>query len=720
MVFFAYLVSYCCAVFTKPANDPSTTNITTVYLVSSCHLDVGFANTAANIVNEYFDTYFPAVPKIVDQLQQAGLSETLVFTTHPFLVWLYLNCYPELGLHCPGSQAVQNFTAAVKSDHITWHAFPFNSEVEFYDSSLASFGFQLTHQLDKLFGRNSTITMSQRDVPGMTRSVIPLLVSNGVQAITVGVNTVSMPPAVPSVFRWQDPVSQTEVVAMWHPHGYGGQNGPSLDSVVTVPGMPVALAFAIRGDNSGPPSALEVLRNYATLHELFPGARVVASGYDQFVSELVKYKSGLPVYSGEIGDTWIQGVASDPWKTAVTREAMRLRSKCLESGACSMNDARFVAFSTMLLKSGEHTWGKDIKRFLNDTTNWENDKFHSLQHTDPKFVDVTNSWIEQRLWGNTFPVDLLGDHPLRAEIESSVAAMRFGGTIDVTGYKLLENISEVVQCGGLEVQFSNRTGGIVHLEDVRQPSKPVSYADSNLHQLAAILYQTFVSQDYDTFFSEYLYDSRPSFARQDFGKPGWNGTVRLSVHPQPTSLWYREDRDTCTLLLRSVFDSKEVTVDFGGAEEFWTQVALPKTLSTAEPLTLNLTVYLTNKTATRIPESLSLVFNPLVQNPSAMLVSKLGEYVSVLDVMKNGSKHLHGSDWGITYTNGPSFYAQDTSLLCVGAPTPFPTPMEQPDVDQGFAFNLINNIWGTNYIMWYPYLKEDASSKYNFQITLPK
>ena len=173
--------------------------------------------------------------------------------------------------------------------------------------------------------------MSQRDVPGMTRSVIPLLVSNGVHAITVEVNTVSMPPAVPSVFRWQDPVSQTEVDAMWHPHGYGGQNGPSLGSVVTVPGMPVTLAFAIRGDNSGPPSALEVLRICHT-PELFPGARVVASGYDQFVRELVKYKSALPVYGGEIGDTWIQGVASDPWKAAVTREAMRLRSKCLDSG----------------------------------------------------------------------------------------------------------------------------------------------------------------------------------------------------------------------------------------------------------------------------------------------------------------------------------------------------------------------------------------------------
>ena len=466
--------------------------------------------------------------------------------------------------------------------------------------------------------------MSQRDVPGMTRSLIPLLVSNSVQAVTVGVNTVSMPPAVPSVFLWQDPVSETEVVAMWHPHGYGGQDGPSMDSVVMVPGMPVALAFAIRGDNSGPPSAMEVLRNYAKLSELFPSAKIVASGYDEFVRELVKYKSALPVYSGEIGDTWIQGVASDPWKTAVTREMMRLRSKCLESGACTMNDERFVAFSMMLLKSGEHTWGKDIKKFLNDTTNWDNQQFHPLQYTDPKYVDVTKSWIEQRVWGTVFPQELLGDHPLRAEIETAVAALRFNGTVDTTGYKRLENVSTVFKCGGLEVQFSNKTSGIIRLVDMRQPSKPVSYADSSSHQLATVLYQTFLSEDYEKFFSEYLYDSHTSFARQDFGKPGWNGFVEASVNPYPTGLWYKEDKDTCTLLLSSVFYYKDwIVEDFGGAEKLWTQVTLPKTSSTSATLHLNLTVYLTNKTATRIPESLSLLFNPLVSNPADMTVSKL-------------------------------------------------------------------------------------------------
>ena len=68
-------------------------NISTVYLVSSCHLDVGFADTAVNIVNEYFDVYFPTTIAVVKVLKEAGLEETLVFTTHPFfLVFLYLNC----------------------------------------------------------------------------------------------------------------------------------------------------------------------------------------------------------------------------------------------------------------------------------------------------------------------------------------------------------------------------------------------------------------------------------------------------------------------------------------------------------------------------------------------------------------------------------------------------------------------------------------------------
>lgn len=39
---------------------------------------------------------------------------------------------------------------------------------------------------------------------------------------SVGVNGASMYPRVPKIFRWLDPVSTEEVIAMWHPRGYGG------------------------------------------------------------------------------------------------------------------------------------------------------------------------------------------------------------------------------------------------------------------------------------------------------------------------------------------------------------------------------------------------------------------------------------------------------------------------------------------------------------------
>ena len=387
-------------------------NITTIYLVSSCHLDVGFADTSANIVNEYFDRHFPKAIRIAQELREIGTEERLVFTTHSFLVYLYYNCLPELGLHCPNESQRLEFTNAIKQGDITWHAFPFNSQMEFYDVSLADFGFKLSHKLDAQFGKKPSITMSQRDVPGTTRSIIPILAANGVEAITVGVNYAAMPPAVPTVFVWRDPISQTDVIGMWHPHGYGGDHGPNLQSMVIVPGLQSALAFAIRGDNSGPPSILGITRNYVELSTMFPNAKIIASGYDVFVNELLTVKQQLPVYTEEIGDTWIYGVASDPAKTAKNRAIMRLRSTCIASGACSLDDDRFFAFSTLLLKNGEHTWGKDVKKFLHDVDAWTNKDFQANVKAS-NFQDMVNSWVEQRFWGVEYATKLLGDHPLQ-------------------------------------------------------------------------------------------------------------------------------------------------------------------------------------------------------------------------------------------------------------------------------------------------------------------
>ena len=53
----------------------------------------------------------------------------------------------------------------------------------------------------------------------MTRNAIPILVDEGVQAITIGVNGGSAPPGVPKniPFIWRDNPSGKEIVTVVHP-----------------------------------------------------------------------------------------------------------------------------------------------------------------------------------------------------------------------------------------------------------------------------------------------------------------------------------------------------------------------------------------------------------------------------------------------------------------------------------------------------------------------
>ncbi len=83
-------------------------------------------------------------------------------------------------------------------------------------------GVALSQSLQQQFGKTVSSTLSQRDVPGITRSAIPVLVEAGVTAVSVGVNGGSTPPTVPKLFKWLDPDSGKSLYAMWHPYGYGG------------------------------------------------------------------------------------------------------------------------------------------------------------------------------------------------------------------------------------------------------------------------------------------------------------------------------------------------------------------------------------------------------------------------------------------------------------------------------------------------------------------
>ena len=170
-----------------------------------------------------FDEYFPLAHAVGSELDTwTNSTARLHFTAQSWLVSLYLDCPTNMGLHCPNASALAMFNDSVAKGYITWHAFPFNAQPEFMDPSLIGFGVDLTHQLDARFGVPNKTTMSQRDVPGMSRSIIPVLRQHGVSTISVGVNGGSTPPNVPSAFVWQDPVSGQSVNALYLNGGYGG------------------------------------------------------------------------------------------------------------------------------------------------------------------------------------------------------------------------------------------------------------------------------------------------------------------------------------------------------------------------------------------------------------------------------------------------------------------------------------------------------------------
>lgn len=686
-------------------------NITTIHLISSCHLNVGFTDNVTAIINEYFDVFFPQAISVATSLRALGGEERLVFTTHSYLVSLYLDCPSNIGIHCPSNEAMKNFTDAVNRGDIVWHAFPFNSQPEYLLRPLMiEVGVNLTHRLDDQFGRPHTITMSQRDVPGMTSSIIPLLVNAGVKAITVGVNSASMPPAVPTVFQWQHNASNTRILAMWHPGGYGGSKGPALHSMVIVPGMSHALAFAIRTDNSGPPSSLEVTKNYATLKGLFPGATIVASDYDSFVLQLMQHQDVLPIISEEIGDTWIYGAASDPLKTQQFYSILRTWEKFIPSSpALYLEDVRILNFSRLLIKTGEHTWGKDVQKFLNDWSDWDNEAFYSHLNTS-HFQDMVKSWEEQRTWGIEYALEALADHPLLTEIQSHLQLLNFNGFVSTNGYSLQKNLSTVfvlpVKGGTISIQFDVATGSIAMFNDSRAKSGPLA---DLAHPLAQVVYQTFDNNSYDAFFSQYFY-MIAEWVYMDFGKYRMDQSALQLASPSVKELWRKFNKTSMeySFLLQLVFNSSQLTTDYGAPEEMWLEI------NVGNQTTLNMTLYIVNKTATRLPESLSLYFDPPLKDNAKMYITKLGSPVPIDSVIQNGSQHLHSSQC-VSYTNPQlTFLSKDTSLCCVGFPTPFPTPTAKPVVDDGFSFNIFNNIWGTNYIMWYPYKDEDKSSKYHF------
>jgi hypothetical protein len=645
--------------------------VETVHLVFKTHLDLGFTDLARGVAERYFAEFFPRAIATAAELRRRGGEERLVWTTGSWLVYEYLER--------AGPAERRAMEEAIGAGDIAWHALPFTTHSELMDESLFAFGLGLSAELDRRFGRR-TIAAKMTDVPGHTRGIVPLLAAAGVELLHIGVNGASTPPDVPPAFVWREP-GGAEVAVMYQRGGYG--------DVVPVAGVRSALAFAHTGDNHGPQDAHAVIVQFAVLRERFPGARVVASTMDAFAADLRPARATLPVVTGEIGDTWIHGVGTDPHKVARFRELSRLRREWLEERG--VEPTRLARFSRALLQVPEHTWGMDEKLHLDDYRSYARDSLRAARQTE-RFRAFEASWAEQRAYLDEAVAALDGHLAREASARLEGLAPR---RPDLAGYERLEGGWVARADGGLDL------AALCALAGASEPL-PAPF-------VAAFGYQTFSQADYDRFRRQYNINKRETavWAIPDYTKPGIAaaGAVSRWWGLAPAALYRRAATDGARVLaeLRA---PEEAVEQFGCPRHVFVEL----TLAHGERRAL-LEVQWFDKPACRLPEALWLSIAPPRTTMRGWRMLKLGGWVGPLEVVRDGNRRLHAVQALEHRGAGGAVRIDplDAALVAPGGPSLLDFTNRQPPARGGMHVNLYNNVWGTNFPMWY---EEDARFRF--------
>ncbi|MDQ6421431.1 DUF5054 domain-containing protein [Paenibacillus sp. LHD-117] len=678
-----------------------------VHVIFKTHLDIGFTDLAKHVKDTYFNRFIPQAIQLAKQLKQQGGIEQFVWTTGSWLIDEYLK------QASPAEKQVMD--EAIHHGHITWHGLPFTTHTELMDLALMDYGLSLSKKLNAEYKKNS-IAAKMTDVPGHTIAMVPHLAKFGIQYLHLGVNPSSKVPNVPDIFIWRNKDGSEVIVN--YAKNYG--------NAVIVDGLDEVMVFAHTGDNLGPPSAADIEEEFKRLAKEYPGATIVASTMDAFAEKLIAMKAQFPIVHEEIGDTWIHGAASDPKKIAQYRELLRLRDQWLAEGRLITDSPEYMDFCSQLLLIPEHTWGMDEKKFLADYKNYSTQDFQAARRADSvsehaiydhirylrpftmrrSYSHFESSWAEQREYVDQ-AVRCLTEDKRREAAEALSLLVPQQATLQ-EGQEL--SAHRLHKLGLFQVEFVD-DGSISHLIDYQGKI----WADEN-HRIGCFQYETFGQQNYNEWLRTYNVNMREHYhwADADWSKPGMD-----YAEPRPEHRRFSPHVIGIKHVAEELYD--HVQVQLAMPEQSTLVNGAPKTVQidykfykSEQKIDVNLSWF--NKQANRLPEASWFSFGLKVDNPNLWKLDKLGQLLSPLEVVKNGNRNLHAVHSGVYYCGSDGKVQIET----LDAPVVSPGEKRLLQFDNSFApldggmhFNLHNNIWGTNFPMWF---EEDMKFRFSIKI----
>lgn len=622
-------------------------DVKNVVVVFKTHLDIGFTDLSSNVEKRYIEEFIPKAIEVSKSLRESGGEERYVWTTGSWLVDAYLKQ--------ADGESLRTFETAVENGDIVWNGVPYTVESESMNRDMFEHSLYLSKRLDERFGKK-TISAKMTDVPGHTRGIVPILADAGIELLHIGSNPAASVPEIPPICLWRD-VSGKEIILIYQ-KGYGED--------IILPDGETALSINFTNDNHGPHTVGQVRDIYRRLRSRYPNARIEASSLNRVAEILSAEKSMLPVLESEIGDTWIYGYGSSPLRMAEFRALGRLFSQWLRKGDIEPYSRTAVDFAVRLGMIAEHTWGADIKSFLGNWDKYDFDAFSAARGL-PEFKFVEESWKE--LDNNINKALSLLPEKCRKEAEKEIAGIESPAEIHVSG-----NLS-----GRDDIDGKGR----------------YDYVSGNLKCLVGgVSYQSFSSDDFDRFQGAYLTD-RAWWALADYGKPGLeNSTAKsASLEAEAVSAEVKRGR----LGIELVFPENQM-VDSRVLPE---SVRIEYSPSRGGRV-LDVRVSLIGKPANRLPEAYWFSFHP--DHIVGLFAEKTGSRVNLLDVVAGGNRQMHGIDGYvdlITDDGTLRITSLDAPLLVIGERNLLNYSTSLPDLSRGVHFCLYENLWGTNFSMWW-------------------
>jgi hypothetical protein len=664
--------------------------INKVSIVFKTHLDVGFTSFAQDVVDTYQNVFFPRAIRVAQELRKQGGREKFVWTTAS---WILDRCLRDA---VPSQK--RKLEDAIQRGDLAWHALPFTTHVELMDPQLLRDGIQISKKLDQLFER-TTIAAKMTDVPGLTRGAVPILADEGVRFLHLGANPASTTPDVPEIFRWRDDASDKEICVMYHAGGYG--------KVSVLPQINEAVFFSVTNDNLGPQSVSEVKEIYAQCSELFPNADISAGFMDSLAEKIYTNREKFPLVTQEIGDTWIHGIGSDPKKTSQFRELLRMRNHFVDAEILEPGSPEYQDIIEPLLLISEHTWGMDIKTHLKDFDHWSRDDLVQLRKTESA-KRVEESWKEQRNYIQASQKafeKLPGSAKIISEIELTLGNLA-PQMFSLSG-KNAAKADEIVDAGPIRFSIDHR-GAVTQLAWDKYPKHAFVSPE---HPIGLLYYQTFSGEDYSNFYEDYVINKHQveDWAVPDLSKPGIRdaGAINAEWTPGLVSMGIQDCREGAKVQAQLAFPEQAYLVH-GCPRHFEVEYLI----HTEEPV-IQILVQWFDKAANRLPEAISYLINPIVHSPGRWVLDKLGSKISPSDVVSGGNRRLHGIHTGMYYSGDDTsieIHSLDAPLVACGNRRYLDFKDQLPDLSAGFNFVLYNNLWGTNFPMWY---EEDARFRFS-------